>query len=245
LQKSPLLAAILIQKPKTDVSVQLFSDPQQFVEVRMNPLTENGRQVGYLAVLRDITAQKRMERELKDKAYELSLQASTDDLTGIFNRRFANELLKREHNRAVRYGLPLSVAMFDVDDFKAYNDSLGHAFGDACLKQIAGELKRNLRASDVAARLGGDEFLAIFPNTPVDQAVKALERLRHCLAETQIEGYPPGEIKITISCGLTQALPGEEPESILQRVDRLLYRAKELGKDRVVVDPELADSSNA
>jgi len=239
LQKCPLLAAILLQKPKSDVSVQLFPDPQQFVEVRMHPLTENGRKVGYLAVLRDITAQKYMERELKDKAYELSLQASTDDLTGIFNRRFANELLNREHNRARRYNLPLSLAVFDVDNFKVYNDTRGHAFGDACLKQVARELKHNLRASDVAARIGGDEFLAIFPNTPVDQAAKAMDRLRRSLAATQIEDVSPEEVRITISCGLTQVLPNEELESVLQRADQLLYRAKELGKDRVVTDLEM------
>jgi diguanylate cyclase (GGDEF)-like protein len=244
LEKSPLLAAILIQKPKTDVSVQLFSDPQQFVEVRMHPLTGNRRQVGYLAVLRDITAQKHMERELKDKAYELSLQASTDDLTGIFNRRFANELLKREQNRAKRYNLPLSVAVFDVDNFKAYNDTRGHAFGDACLKQIAMELKRSLRASDMAARIGGDEFLAIFPNTAVEQAVKAMERLRRSLATAQIGDTLPEEVRITISCGLTQVLPHEELEDVLQRADQLLYRAKELGKDRVVTDSESIASSS-
>lgn len=239
LQACPLLAATLVQKPKVDVSVQLFSDPQRFIEVRMSSLENNNHQVGYLVVLRDITEQKRMERELNEKAYELTIQASTDDLTGIFNRRFANEFLHREHHRARRYHLQLSLAIFDVDNFKTYNDTRGHAFGDACLKQIAGELVQTLRASDIAARIGGDEFLAIFPNTDICQASKALERLRKRLAATQVDGAQAEQIHITISGGLTQVRLDEQPEEALRRADQLLYRAKELGKDRIVADKPL------
>lgn len=236
LQACPLLAATLVQKPKMDVSVQLFSDPQRFVEVRMSSLENGNHQVGYLAVLRDITEQKRMEHELNKKAYELTIQASTDDLTGIFNRRFANEFLNREHHRARRYHLQLSLAIFDVDNFKTYNDMRGHAFGDACLKQIAGELVQTLRASDIAARIGGDEFLVIFPNTDICQASKALERLRKRLAAIQVDGAQAEQIHVTISGGLTQVRLDEQPEEALRRADQLLYRAKELGKDRIVAD---------
>lgn len=95
---------------------------------------------------------------------------------------------------------------------------------------------QTLRASDIAARIGGDEFLAIFPNTDICQASKALERLRKRLAATQVDDAQAEQIHITISGGLTKVRLDEQPEEALRRADQLLYRAKELGKDRIVAD---------
>lgn len=237
LQHTPLLAATLVHKPKMDVSVQLFSEPQRFVEVRMSPLAKTSDRVaGYVAILRDVTEQKQMEVALKEQTFALSLQANTDDLTGLFNRRFAGEILTREFNRSKRYNLPLTVSMFDIDDFKVFNDTYGHAFGDACLRQVAKELLGNLRSSDVAARMGGDEFLVIFPNTDLPHAVAALERLRRRLAAVKMDNSDVDTLRISISVGVTLRLPEDQPDDILLRADKLLYRAKDLGKNQIVVD---------
>jgi diguanylate cyclase (GGDEF)-like protein len=150
--------------------------------------------------------------------------ARTDDLTGLPNRRSWDEALDRELLRAERSQTPLTLAMVDLDNFKDFNDLLGHQAGDRLLKYAASSWQAELRATDVIARYGGEEFALALPACPIDAAIELAERLR--------EATPNGQ---TCSIGLAQWNEAESAESLLSRADMALYKAKAAGKDRVVV----------
>jgi len=158
----------------------------------------------------------------------LRLEGRTDSLTGLANRRSLEERIEHEMARSVRSGTPLSLAMVDLDRFKIYNDHHGHVAGDTVLRSIAALMVSNLRASDVASRYGGEEFCLLFPETDLAGAVTVLESLR---AARQHVGAPS---EVTFSAGATVWDGFEDMASLVDRADRALYRAKELGRDRVV-----------
>lgn len=179
----------------------------------------------------DMTARRRMMEELRDKSIELERLATTDELTQLYNRRYANEKLRAEFAFSERYGQQLAIGSLDIDLFKQVNDRYGHATGDLVIKTLAAELRAELRETDVAARMGGEEFLIILPHTGLDEAWTVLERLRLKLTDLHIPGV---EEKITFSGGVVMRHPGERPLEVLKRVDRLLYQAKEAGRNRVL-----------
>ncbi|HET6510163.1 MAG TPA: diguanylate cyclase [Baekduia sp.] len=147
----------------------------------------------------------------------------TDDLTGLPNRRAWDELLRQELAVAERQGQPLSVAMLDLDHFKAYNDRHGHLAGDRLLRAAAAVWSGSLRATDVLARWGGEEFALLLPACDTVGATALIERLRGTL--------PDG---VTFSAGLVTSPGGEEPGALMDAADRALYQAKAAGRDRVV-----------
>jgi diguanylate cyclase (GGDEF)-like protein len=161
--------------------------------------------------------------ERADLLTRLEAVARTDDLTGLANRRAWDEQLPRELARAKRDERPVCVAMVDLDRFKEYNDEHGHQAGDRLLKQIAAIWRDVLRPTDVLARYGGEEFVVLLPNCGVDRAVEVIERLRGVI--------PEGE---TCSGGVASWDGREGPESLVNRADDALYRAKREGRDRVV-----------
>jgi diguanylate cyclase (GGDEF)-like protein len=173
----------------------------------------------------------------------LQTQAIRDPLTGLYNRRYMQEALERELHRARRRERPLSVMMLDIDHFKRYNDTFGHAAGDDALRLVAETLMSSIRAEDLACRYGGEEFVVILPECALPQAALRAEEVRTRLRELYVER--PGELPevVTVSIGVAgfQETTGKI-DLLLKFADDALYQAKHEGRDRVVVSrPELSD----
>jgi diguanylate cyclase (GGDEF)-like protein len=166
--------------------------------------------------------------------------ARTDALTGAANGRTFYEVAQLELLRASRTGRPFTVAYFDVDNFKAVNDRLGHSAGDALLRRVAETIRRHIRASDLIARLGGDEFALLLPETASAGAKACLTKLREALLREVGEA----EVPVTYSVGAaTFVRPPEDVDAMVRRVDALMYGVKRGGKDRIqheVVDEPTA-----
>jgi diguanylate cyclase (GGDEF)-like protein len=160
-------------------------------------------------------------------------RATVDVLTGLRNRRWLDEAFARELARADGAGRPLCLAMVDVDRFKKFNDAHGHQAGDEVLKGVGRVLRDTSRPNDLVARYGGEEFAVLFPDTPIDDAIAAADRLRRAIAATGFAHDGAALPKVTASFGLAQRLPGEPLEQLVSRADEALYRAKEQGRDRV------------
>lgn len=164
-------------------------------------------------------------------------EAITDGLTQLLNHANYEQRLKETYASARRYQRPLSILLFDVDNFKHYNDTNGHQQGDIVLMDVARILKTNTRASDIVARYGGEEFVAILPETNLKGAEVAAEKIRKAI---ESHSFPNGEKqplgKVTISCGVSSL--SEEitsPEQLVEMADQALYRAKEKGRNRVEI----------
>lgn len=181
--------------------------------------------------LTDITERRKLEQTLR-------LLATTDPLTGMFNRRHFFELVGAEIERSRRYGHSLSLLMVDIDHFKRINDSYGHEAGDEALRILAGIFKDVLREADIDARLGGEEFGIALPETGKAAAAAVAERLRQAARSSPVMAN--GEIfRFSLSIGVTEL--GAQESSIhqaLRRADHALYRAKKSGRDRVVLADE-------
>jgi diguanylate cyclase (GGDEF)-like protein len=169
---------------------------------------------------------------------ETQLQASTDTLTGLLNRRSFSE---RVH--AIPAHLyPVAMAMADLDHFKVLNDTYGHETGDRALRLFTRVLRDSLRTSDVASRYGGEEFAIAFPDCSSIDAARALNTVRTQLdAAITVGGLP----KFTVSFGVTECEPGEELAAILRRADDALLQAKREGRDRVVLHDAKGESAAA
>ncbi len=167
--------------------------------------------------------------ELETVNARLEQQAVQDGLTGLANHRAFHQRLTEFVHRVGRYGESFSVAMLDVDHFKAYNDAYGHQEGDLALQQIARMISEEIRESDIAARYGGEEFAVILPHTPKSHGRIALERIRKAIDNFQ---FPNG--KLTISGGIAECpVDGVTPNEVLEKADRALYHAKLTGRNRV------------
>ena len=174
---------------------------------------------------------KRLADDLRAANARLEVEARTDVLTGLVNRRHATSELERLLALADRHDRELAVLMVDVDHFKALNDVHGHDAGDSVLKRMARQLALGLRASDVLSRWGGEEFLALLPETDADGAMAVAERMREHAAE-----LTPGVPHVTVSIGCAAWRRGESLDELLARADGALYEAKRSGRDRVVID---------
>ncbi len=179
----------------------------------------------------------RMIHHIDNQTDELKKQADRDELTGLANRRSLLAALNEEWRRMAREKNPLSVIMCDVDRFKAYNDTYGHAAGDECLTSVAAVLDAHTRrAGDLAARYGGEEFLVVLPGTPLQAAAQIAERIRTEIAGLDI-AHESSDIAayLTISLGVATAVPGpgSSIDILLKAADDALYAAKEAGRNRV------------
>lgn len=173
----------------------------------------------------------------KRRQYERA--AMFDGLTGIHNRRWLDETLHRMVRRQETGGGNLSVSLIDIDHFKSFNDTYGHAAGDHVLTVVANTLAANLRPTDLVARFGGEEFVIIFPDTELDQASKAAERVREAVAAEDLAMPDGTELPhVTISMGVSQHALGQSVPDFLKVADLAMYRAKQAGRNRVMVgDP--------
>ena len=177
-----------------------------------------------------------LEEQLAARNRELERMAMLDGLTGIPNRRAFDSDLRRRILECQRYRRPFALLMLDIDNFKNYNDTLGHAAGDSALRRIAGVLRRALRGTDDVYRYGGEEFACILPETEESGALLVAERLRRAVQDEKLAhpGSPRGVV--TISIGVTVHRPGNHEETaswIVENADRALYRAKRAGRNRV------------
>ena len=190
----------------------------------------------WLGLLAD--RQQRQNDDLSDTFQTLNLLAIKDGLTGLYNHRYLQERLALEMESADRHQTPLACLMIDIDDFKSVNDRFGHPFGDSVLSSIARIIREHIRRIDTAGRYGGEEFLILMPQTPLEEARTAAERIRQA-----VESYPfkfeTTRVSVTLSIGLAvYPKPGmktEDRASLLQWVDAALYQAKRSGKNQTCV----------
>lgn len=178
----------------------------------------------YVFSLTDIT-------KIKEKSNLLEYQASHDKLTGLFNRNKFDEIYSKELKRAKRYNNNLSMILFDIDNFKSVNDNFGHQIGDEVLKEISKVLLNNIRETDICVRWGGEEFLILLPQTDLFGAQAVAEKLRTNIKE---EPLTQKELIITASFGVSQMNELDDENLFVSRCDKLLYKAKNSGKDIVV-----------
>ncbi len=175
-------------------------------------------------------------RELRDK---LKTLATTDELTGLHNRKYLQERMEQEISRSKRYNVPLSVLLFDLDFFKVVNDIYGYEWGDVLLRSIADKLKMLIRKEDILTRYGDEEFIVVLPNTSEDNAFLFAERFRKDIE--RMEFIPAGEEErhpITISGGISTfpCIPDteEDANTIIRYAEHALYNAKKRGKNKIV-----------
>lgn len=187
---------------------------------------------GVFGIMQDITEQVAIELQLKaarlhaeSAAAQAMIIAETDQLTGIANRRRAASVLDEAVRTSGHSGLPMSVAMFDIDYFKRVNDNYGHQAGDEVLKRVVADAAGQLRSADTLGRFGGEEFIVVLPNATADNAMIVAERIRRAIEENQ--AYPP----VTISIGVAEWAAGETTASLLRRSDQALYTAKRQGRN--------------
>lgn len=166
-------------------------------------------------------------RVLQVRAQEFHRLAIIDPLTGLYNRRVAEERIASEASRSQRYGDALTVVALDLNDFKGINDTYGHAAGDQVLKEFAKRLSSAIRLSDFAARMGGDEFLVLLPECPATQVEAFLKRLQNLVVD-----YGGQKIPVLFSAGWVGYEPGESTADFLERADRTLYAEKRATKAR-------------
>ena len=178
-------------------------------------------------------------QELESANRQLQALSATDGLTGLANRRKFDQEWEAEWQRASRHGLPLAIAMLDVDQFKAYNDHYGHQAGDVCLKMLAQTLAGTVqRSGELVARYGGEEFVVILPGQTGPEAQAAMERIR---AAVQALGLPHAKATVagvvTISIGVASCVPqpGQSSASLVQAADAAMYLAKNQGRNKVVL----------
>ena len=183
---------------------------------------KDGKIDGVVVVFSDISDRQLMQAELE-------YNANYDGLTGLINRHKFNSLLKKECRRSMRYKNPLSLIMYDIDNFKKANDVHGHLEGDRVLREVKDEINRILRSEDYHCRWGGDEFIILTPDTSLKKVMVLAERCRKAVCEHGFSGIG----LITISLGIIQYMPGESIDTMLKRVDDLLYLAKQNGRNRV------------
>jgi diguanylate cyclase (GGDEF)-like protein len=171
-----------------------------------------------------------LNRMLNEKASEYELMSVTDPLTSIYNRSKFELELKKEINRVTRYRTDyFSVVFFDIDNFKKINDTYGHITGDRVLKSVTQVLKESLRLTDLFARWGGEEFAVIMSHTSLADATVAAEKLRKTIELTHIEDVGC----VTCSFGVYEFSQGDTVQSVMLKVDNLMYEAKKNGKNRV------------
>ena len=210
------------------------------------PVPAESGSIGFVAIYsrsRTHRFEEEMIRELEELAKragpaienarrfrEAKQLADLDALTGLHNRRYFHETLAREVARAQRYGRQLALIVFDLDDFKAINDRIGHLAGDAVLAETADRVRDVVRSADIPCRVGGDEFAVILPESSTADADQLYHRLRGA-----VSSRPVGQAgRLHVSAGIADLLADDDPTTFFERADGALYGAKELGKGQVV-----------
>lgn len=203
-----------------------------------NSMTFAGIQSVFISIL-DITDRKLIQQELERLA-------TTDPLTGVYNRRNFFDLAQKELRRSIRYGHPYAMLMLDLDYFKSVNDQYGHSFGDSVIRRFSEVVMNNLREEDLFGRVGGEEFSAVLVSAENEGAYLVAERIRRCWQEETFD-YNGVELHFTVSIGVSEMQSEVETvEDIMERADAGLYKAKRSGRNCVIVfNGEKGDSGPA
>jgi diguanylate cyclase (GGDEF)-like protein len=191
---------------------------------------EDGIEMGSVGFFHDLTTRKEMEEELRRRSI-------TDSLTNLYNRRHFHATLTEEMARCARYKGPLSLAVFDLDNFKPFNDTYGHQEGDAILRLVAECIGSVFRSTDHAFRLGGDEFGVLLVETELADAGQVMERFKAHFAEKwpQKMAYLGRKLQpVAMSIGVAQLTAGEKADKFQLRADLAMYEAKNAGGNRVI-----------
>lgn len=188
------------------------------------------KRIGKVARISD--RYQEMMRDLNEALREASHR---DPLTGLYNRRMVMERLREETAMVVAGGSPYAIAMIDVDHFKRVNDQFGHEVGDRVLVEMAQALASRLQGDELCARWGGEEFMLILPNTGIERARQVVENLQVHVRQVPLV-IAEQQLWLTVSVGVALYQPGENFSAAIDRADRALYRAKQLGRDRVYAD---------
>jgi diguanylate cyclase (GGDEF)-like protein len=207
-------------------------------EVSSSPM-EVGGKPALVFLISDITARKHAEDEVRVLQARLHQQVIHDPLTAMYNRRYLDETFDRELVRAERRSYPVAVVLGDIDLFKDANDKYGHLAGDEILRTLGGLMRRSCRSSDIGYRYGGEEFLLVFPDMAVADARVRTEELRCKVEDVEI---PFGTLRLSVTMSFGVAVfpdDGKTPDELIAAADHALYRAKDLGRNRV----ELAERS--
>ena len=199
----------------------IFGHKRIFFQTKRIPFIYKNKKIGILGIARDITGLYEIQEKLKKQTYY-------DELTKIFNRKAYNERIQEKFDLFDRYDTNFTIAMYDLDNFKNINDTYGHDIGDKVLVEITNEVKSIIRKTDFLFRVGGEEFVIIFDKISLDESYDIAEKIRINISKMQIIENE----KITISMGITQAIANDNPQSIYERVDKLMYQSKRNNKNQ-------------
>lgn len=210
-------------------------------EQRLHSLMEQARELltlRNLQVLQQLAEQQSRTAELERSSRRWQEEATRDVLTGLRNRRYFDAYLSAEFTNAVETGLPLVVGFLDLDHFKSINDRHGHRLGDLVLRDVARQLRENLRDTDQVVRYGGEEFVLVLPATTAEQGFRIFERLRVAVASADRKAADGTLFRVTTSIGMAVHMDGgreaRSPLDLVHAADKALYRAKASGRNRVV-----------
>lgn len=174
-----------------------------------------------------------MQSKLNSMSGELERLSQIDYLTGLYNRRFINEIYRREWKNAMEHCIPLGVLMIDIDYFKKYNDTFGHLEGDACLQRIAGAIEETVRETGAyTGRFGGEEFIVLMKGVDLSQCTQAAGQIIENVSSLEVPCMSV-DYRVSVSVGIGQLIPEAEmnPESLINTADKALYRAKAEGRN--------------
>ncbi|MGR9044124.1 MAG: diguanylate cyclase [Gammaproteobacteria bacterium] len=222
--KTKFIAALRLNKNKEGM---IKLKEEKYYRYYLAPLYRDKVYIGKLLCFADLTSEKRIQLDLRSKAI-------TDELTGLYNRRYMIKIIQRELNTATRYGYEMGLIMVDIDFFKHINDTYGHIYGDRVLATVAAELRKHFRNVDYCFRYGGEEFAILMPNVNKKGLKEACERLRQEISKLNID-----KIRLTVSIGaatnfdLMKTHSENCPNNLIQLADNYLYKAKNQGRNQV------------
>jgi diguanylate cyclase (GGDEF)-like protein/PAS domain S-box-containing protein len=215
-----------------DFEIEIIASDGNKIPVRLSAtmIHKDGQEIGSVGFFHDISDRKQLEARLHD----LSIR---DSLSGLFNQRHFHSVLVEELTRTHRYKRPLSLICFDLDNFKKYNDKLGHLEGDSVIRLVGQYLKESVRGTDRAFRYGGDEFMILLPEIVIADALFVAEKFRKSFNSS----WPYAAVckkydldPVTLSLGVAEANAEDDPKTLIKRADLAMYEAKRSGGNRTV-----------
>ena len=225
------LDALKVEIAHRLLSIEKALQKKQTIDQAVKDAAEKNRQAfksGFVKLKRKLDEATKHSKELEKKL-------NRDQLTGAYNRRAYDKRIEEEMARFLRYGRQFSLLLIDADKFKLINDNYGHAIGDKCLQEIIKRTQPLLRKTDMLARYGGEEFMVIMPETDSNGAKEAAEKIRQTIEKIEFI-YKKKKVKVTVSIGVSQSRGGDKNHhQIFERSDIAVYKAKEQGRNRVLV----------